>query len=225
MLFQSGWIAGSSPAMTVNMTWTTWALFALTEGALCLVPGPAVLLVVAQGLARGGRASIWVNLGILTGNTIYFALSATGLGAVLLASYDVFFAIKWLGAAYLVWLGISAFFGRASTLSVTAARERSRPLKMLTHGVVLQLANPKAILFFTAFLPQFIDPAEPLLPQFLILAVTSVVIEFFVLLAYGALAGRAAVAATRPELTRWINRVSGSLLVAAGIGMAALRKN
>jgi homoserine/homoserine lactone efflux protein len=207
------------------MTWTTWALFAMTEGALCLVPGPAVLLVVAQGLAQGARASIWANLGILTGNTIYFALSATGLGAVLLASYDVFFAIKWLGAAYLVWLGISAFFGRASTLSVTAARERSRPLKMLTHGVVLQLANPKAILFFTAFLPQFIDPAEPLLPQFLILAVTSVVIEFFVLLAYGALAGRAAVAATRPELTRWINRVSGSLLVAAGIGMAALRKN
>jgi homoserine/homoserine lactone efflux protein len=207
------------------MTWTTWALFALTEGALCLVPGPAVLLVVAQGLAQGARASIWANLGILTGNTAYFALSAAGLGAVLLASYDVFFAIKWLGAAYLVWLGITAFFGKSSTLSVAAARERPRPLKMLTHGVVLQLANPKAILFFTAFLPQFIDPAEPLLPQFLILAVTSVVIEFFVLLGYGALAGRAAVAATRPELTRWINRVSGSLLVAAGVGMAAIRRS
>jgi len=206
------------------MTFSTWALFALTEGVLCLVPGPAVLLVIAQGLAQGGRASILANLGILTGNTIYFALSAAGLGAVLLASYEVFFAIKWIGAAYLVWLGVAAFFGKSSTLSVTAARERPRPLKMLINGVVLQLANPKAILFFTALLPQFIDPAEPLLAQFVILAVTSVVLEFLVLLGYGGLAGRAAVAAQKPELTRWINRVSGSLLVAAGVGLAAIRK-
>jgi homoserine/homoserine lactone efflux protein len=207
-----------------GMTFSTWALFAITEGALCFVPGPAVLLVVAQGLAQGGRASIWANLGILTGNTIYFALSAAGLGAVLLASYDVFFAIKWIGAAYLVWLGVTAFFGKSSTLSVSAVREWPSPLRMLMNGVVLQLANPKAILFFTALLPQFIDPAEPLLLQFFILAVTSVVLEFFVLLGYGMLAGRAAVAAQRPELTRWINRVSGSLLVAAGVGMAALRR-
>ena len=207
------------------MTWTTWALFALTEGVLCLVPGPAVLLVVAQGLAQGGRASIFANLGILTGNTVYFALSAAGLGAVLLSSYEVFFAIKWLGAAYLVWLGVTAFFGKSSTLSVTAARERPRPLRMLVNGAVLQLANPKAILFFTALLPQFIDPAEPLLMQFVILAVTSVVLEFLVLLGYGMLAGKAAVAAQCPELTRWINRVSGSLLVAAGIGMAAIRRS
>ena len=206
------------------MTWSTWALFAVTEAALCFVPGPAVLLVVAQGLAQGARASIWPNLGILTGNTIYFALSAAGLGAVLLASYDVFLAIKWAGAAYLVWLGVSAFFGKSSTLSVNAARERPRGLRMLANGVVLQLANPKAILFFTAFLPQFIDPGEALVPQFVILAITSVVIEFFVLLAYGSLAGRAATAAARPNLARWINRASGSLLVAAGIGMAALRR-
>src|SRR5262245_28617380 len=158
------------------MSFSTWALFAITEGALCFVPGPAVLLVVAQGLARGGRASIWANLGILAGNTIYFALSAAGLGAVLLASYDVFFAIKWIGAAYLVWLGVTAFFGRSSTLSVSAARERPSGFRMLANGIVLQLANPKAILFFTALLPQFIDPAEPLLPQFFVLAVTSVVL-------------------------------------------------
>jgi homoserine/homoserine lactone efflux protein len=206
------------------MSWTTWALFAVTEAALCFVPGPAVLLVIAQGLAQGGRASIWANLGILTGNAIYFALSAAGLGAILLASYDVFFAIKWIGAAYLVWLGVTAFFGKSSTLSVKPARDRPHPLRMLLNGVVLQLANPKAILFFTALLPQFIDPGRPLLPQFVILAVTSVVIEFAVLLGYGVLAGRAATAASRPELTRWINRVSGSLLVAAGVGLAALKR-
>jgi homoserine/homoserine lactone efflux protein len=206
------------------MTFSTWVLFALTEGVLSLVPGPAVLLVVAQGLAQGGRASVFANLGILTGNAIYFALSAAGVGAVLLASYEVFFAIKWIGAAYLVWLGVTAFLGKSSTLSVTAARDRPRPLRMLINGAVLQLANPKAILFFTALLPQFIDPAEPLLAQFVILAVTSVIIEFLVLLGYGMLAGSAAVAAQRPGLTRWINRLSGSLLIAAGIGMAAIRR-
>jgi homoserine/homoserine lactone efflux protein len=206
------------------MTFSTWLLFAITEGALCFVPGPAVLLVIAQGLAQGGRTSIWANLGILTGNTIYFALSAAGLGGVLLASYEVFFLIKWVGAAYLVWLGVTAFFGKSSTLSVNAARERPPGLRMLLNGMVLQLANPKAILFFTALLPQFIDPTHPLVPQFVILAVTSVVLEFVVLLGYGMLAGRAAVAAQRPELTRWINRASGSLLIAAGVGMAALRR-
>ena len=93
-----------------------WIVFAVTETALCLTPGPAVLLVLSQALTRGTRASLWSNAGILAGNTFYFLLSATGLGAVLLASYDVFFAIKWLGAAYLVWLGVRAFFGRSATL-------------------------------------------------------------------------------------------------------------
>src|SRR5262249_49718047 len=150
------------------------------------------LLVIAQGLTQGGRASVWANLGILTGNTIYFALSAAGLGAVLLASHEIFLAIKGIGAAYLVWLGITAFFGKSATLSINAARERPPAYRMWLNGVALQLANPKAILFFVALLPQFTDPAEPLLLQFVILTVTSVVIEFFVLLGYGTLAGMAA---------------------------------
>src|SRR5205085_8411867 len=97
---------GASPD---SMTLETWVLFTLTEAALCVTPGPAVLLVLSQGLTRGTRASVAANLGILTGNACYFALSATGLGAVLVASYEVFSLIRWLGAAYLVWLGISAF--------------------------------------------------------------------------------------------------------------------
>jgi homoserine/homoserine lactone efflux protein len=100
------------------VSWEAWLLVTLTEAALCFTPGPAVLLVLSQGLARGTRASIFSNLGILAGNTFYFALSATGLGAVLLASSDLFSAVRWLGAAYLIWLGIAAVRGRSAVFSV-----------------------------------------------------------------------------------------------------------
>src|ERR1041384_7407363 len=98
------------------MSSDTWLLFVLTEGALCFTPGPAVLLVLSQGLTRGTKASISSNLGILAGNGFYFARSATGLSAILMASYELFSLIKWIGAGYLVWLGVMAFVGRSSVL-------------------------------------------------------------------------------------------------------------
>ena len=205
------------------MTVETWALFALTETALCFTPGPAVLLVLSQGLTRGTRASVYSNLGILTGNAAYFALSATGLGAVLLASYELFSAIRWVGAAYLVWLGVTAFVGRSGVLTVAPAAPTSRP-RTFANGVVLQVANPKALVFFVALLPQFIDPRGSVLAQVAILGVTSVVIEFFVLLAYGALAGRLTTVAARPRFQTLANRVAGTMLVAAGIGVARLER-
>jgi len=208
------------------VSWDAWLLFALTEAVLCSSPGPAVLLVLSQGLARGTRASIFSNLGVLAGNTFYFALSATGLGAVLLASYEVFSAIRWLGAAYLIWLGLAAFRGRSAVLSVTpAAGAPERRGRMFLNGAMLQVSNPKALVFFTALLPQFIDPRGPVLVQVAILAVTSVVIEFFVLLAYGALAGRLIALTTRPRAATLANRVAGSMLIVAGVGTAAIRRD
>jgi threonine/homoserine/homoserine lactone efflux protein len=205
------------------MTIETWLLFAITEAALCFTPGPAVLLVLSHGLTRGMHASIWANLGILAGNACYFALSATGLGAVLLASYEVFSAIRWLGAAYLVWLGVSAFLGRSEIIAVKPAAQTSRG-RTFVNGLVLQVANPKALVFFTALLPQFIDPHGSVLAQVAILGVTSVVIEFFVLLAYGAAAGRLTAVAARPRFQTVANRVAGSMLVAAGVGLARVER-
>ena len=207
------------------MTWGVWALFVVTETALCLSPGPAVLLVLSQALVRGTGPSVWSNLGILAGNALYFALTATGLGAVLLASYEVFFLIKWVGAGYLVLLGVSAWRGRSSVLSVLpegAAAVGSR--QMFVNGFVLQAANPKALIFFTALLPQFIDPRAPVVEQVAILGVTSVIIEFLVLLGYGALAGRMATLAARPRFRSAADRVAGSLLITAGVSMAAMRR-
>ncbi len=207
------------------MTWTTWFMFFLVETALCFTPGPAVLLVLSQALTRGSAQAVWSIGGIITANTVYFVLSATGIGAILLASYELFFAIKWIGAAYLVWLGVTAFFGKSKVLSIRREeRAPARPGRMFLNGFVLQMANPKALVFFTALLPQFINPKAAVIPQVAILALTSVVVEFFVQLFYAVLAGRVTHLATQPRFAAITNRVAGSLLVGAGIGMAAIRR-
>lgn len=207
------------------MSWEIWALFAVTETALCFTPGPAVLLVLSQGLARGTGSSVWSNLGILAGNTMYFVLSATSLGAVLLASYELFSVIRWVGAAYLVWLGVTAFIGKSPVFSVSPSTTTpTRRGRVFVNGFILQASNPKALVFFTALLPQFIDPHTGVVTQVTILAVTSVVIEFFVLLAYGALAGRLTEVAKRPRFATLANRIAGSMLIGAGVGVARLRR-
>jgi len=208
------------------VNWHLLALFILTETLLCLTPGPAVLLVLSQALARGPRASLWSSLGILAGNTLYFGLSASSIGALLVASYDLFFTVKWLGAAYLVWLGIGAFRGKSPAFSLQADNKARRgAFALLRHGFIVQAANPKALLFFTALLPQFIDPARPVALQVAVLGLCSVAIEFCVLALYGVLAGQASRIATRPHFANLTNRLSGGALVAAGCSVALMRRD
>lgn len=208
------------------MSWETWSLFTAINLGLCLTPGPAVMLVVSQGLARGALASLWSVLGILIGNLVYFVISATSLGALLRQSHDLFFVIKWLGAAYLIWLGASAFLGRSKTLSFRPASDEGAPngRKMVVHGLVLQLANPKALIYFAAILPPFINTDRPVAPQFALLTVTSTILEFSALAMYGALAGRIAVLASRPGFSTIINRSAGAILICAGLLIALMRR-
>jgi threonine/homoserine/homoserine lactone efflux protein len=156
---------------------------------------------------------------------MYFVLSATSLGAVIVASYKLFFLIKWIGAGYLVYLGVSSFLGKTSVLALPEASPDSRSgPRILRDGFFLQAANPKALLFFTAILPQFIDTHHNVAFQILVLGINSIVVEFFILLTYGQLAGRALATARSPRFEKWTNRVAGSLLIGAGIGLARLRR-
>src|SRR5947199_7797526 len=140
------------------MNWQIWLLFVMTEAVLSMTPGPAVLYVLAQAIRRGPGQSVWASWGILSANALYFVLSATSLGAVIVASYKLFFLIKWLGAAYLVYLGIGSFLGKSSVMSLPEAGADSRSgVRILRDGFFLQGTNPKTLLFFTAILPQFID--------------------------------------------------------------------
>jgi len=204
------------------MTWETWGIFVGLELVLALTPGPAVLYVVSTGLRRGGRSSVWANLGILSGNAFYFLLSAAGLGAVLLASRDVFVVVKWCGAAYLAYLGLRLIVapGHGPLAGESPDRGPARSgWATLRAGFVLQAANPKALLFFVALLPQFLDTATSVALQIGILAVSSIAVEFVVLLGYGLAAGRLSAWARRPAVARATDRVAGSLLVGAGVGL------
>jgi homoserine/homoserine lactone efflux protein len=208
------------------MNWSLVAFFAVTELVLCLTPGPAVLTILAQALRHGPVRALWSILGIIAGNTLYFILSATSLGALLLASYELFFAIKWVGAAYLLWLGLRTFFERGSKLAVEAAPSaRGGALGLFTHAFVVQVANPKALLFFSALLPQFVDPTLAIAPQMLVLALCSVVIEFSVLFFYASLAAQATRLAVRPRFAAITNRIAGTFLIGAGIGLASLTRD
>lgn len=208
------------------MTWTAWWLFLTTETVLCLTPGPAVLYVLSSALRAGPRKSTASSFGILAANTVYFILSASSLGAVLMASYDLFFAVKWIGAAYLIYLGLRSIFGRGSVLDVAAepGPVAKRASRLFADGFVIQMSNPKALIFFTALLPQFINPHAAVATQVAILALTSVVIEFCVLTGYGIAAGKASYLARQPRYATWTNRVAGGLLVGAGTGLATLRR-
>ncbi len=223
------------------MLLATWLLFLVTDVALSLTPGPAVLFVVGTGLRHGFRASIGANLGVLSANLVYFAISAFGLGVLLATAAPVFVALKWAGAAYLVWLGVSAWraasrVARAPAPSASAddadgasAAGRHEPqAKSANTGaatayraaLLLQLGNPKAILFFTALLPQFVTPdgAWSVPVQIGVLAATGTIAELIVLLGYGWLAARAARATRDPRLLAGFERASGVCL----IGCAAL---
>jgi len=197
------------------MTPTTWWIFVCTETVLCLIPGPAVMFILSSALKAGARKSIASNLGILTANTVYFALSATGIGALLLSS-KLFLAVKWIGAAYLIVLGLRLLFDRGEVAERTAeASKDHKSHHLFFDGFMLQMSNPKAILFFSALLPQFLNPHAAIVPQIVILGATSVMIEFSILLGYG-IAGSALTA----RYAKWTNRVAGGLLIGAGAGLA-----
>jgi homoserine/homoserine lactone efflux protein len=206
------------------MTLETWLLFCATEAVLCFIPGPAVLCVVSAALTRGAQQGFHASLGILAANTAYFVLSATGLGAVLLASRTVFLAIKWVGAAYLVYLGARMLFARrvetaAPVESPPARTERSA----FWNGFVVQAANPKALVFFSALLPQFINPDAAIAPQIGILAASSVVIELGVLSIYVGACHSARRWMRGGRFGGTLQRVGGGLLILAGARLAAMR--
>jgi homoserine/homoserine lactone efflux protein len=209
------------------MSLESWLLFCATEAVLCLSPGPSVLMVVSLSLTRGSSAGVRASLGVLAANGFYFALASLGLGTLIATSSELFLVLKWLGAAYLIWMGTRMVLAtRRRPSSDNASQEaasgaRSKPL---TQGLITQGANANLLVYFSALLPQFIAPHAPLAKQVGILALSSVVIEFTVLSAYALLSARAARAVQRPALERPLRRLGGVLLIGAGARLAVIRE-
>jgi len=213
-----------------------WLLFFVTETLLSFSPGPAVLFVVAQGIAGGGRGGLAATCGVLGANALWFLASALGLGAVLVATPGLFAAVRWLGCAYVVWLGIAALRGggpvgaQANTSANGDAAGAGADTAIAVppfaavarRGLWLQLSNPKALMFFGAILPGFVDPrgAWPPWLQVLVYAVTSIGTEFWVLLGYGLLAGAVRDRLRDPRYARAVDRAAGVLLLLVALWIA-----
>jgi homoserine/homoserine lactone efflux protein len=204
------------------MTLATWLLFCLTETALCIIPGPAVLLVLSTALRRGFPSATRATAGILAGNTMYFALSATGIAAVIVASHVVFGALKWAGAAYLVWLGLRMLLARGGGHAGAGERPAGNAERIFVRAFIVQAANPKALVFFIALLPQFINPAASVPWQILVLGISSAAIEFTVLSLYAAVAARVRSMAGA-QVSGAVERIGGAALIAVGARLAWYR--
>ena len=149
------------------MTLATFLAFLIASGILVLIPGPTVLLVVSYALGQGLRAALPIAIGVALGDFTAMTLSMLGLGALLAASGAVFTLLKWLGGAYLLWLGLK-LWRAGGTFDAAPRRETARPLRMLSHAFLVTALNPKSLTFFIAFLPQFIDRNADFLTQMLI---------------------------------------------------------
>lgn len=200
-------------------------VFAVTEFLLCLTPGPAVLLVVSQAVKNGFKSSLKGAAGILTANALYFALSALGLGALLMSSATLFQIIKWVGAAYLVFIGLKMLLTKKHLRGTDQDVVTPKPaVRLFSEGLVTQLSNPKAIVFFSALLPQFVSQDSSMLAQFTILGIVSLAIELVVLLSYGWAAERGSRMILKGKLALLTDRIAGGFLVCAGLGLATTRK-
>jgi threonine/homoserine/homoserine lactone efflux protein len=191
----------------------TWLLYTLAALGLSLTPGPNGLLALTHGALYGTRKTVFTILGGSLGFTAIIGLSMFGIGALLAANLGLLVVLKWLGGAYLIFLGVQVW--RSPPLAESRSEVRnSAGMKLFRAGLLSAISNPKGILFFVAFLPQFINPASSLLIQFLIMAITFVVIEFLYELLVAALADK-----IQPWLRRVgrnFNRVFGSVFIAIG---------
>lgn len=206
------------------MTLELLVAFTVTQILMSLTPGPAVLLVASQGLARGFGAGMAATLGILAGNTIYFLLSVLGLGVVLATSATLFAIIKWAGAAYLIWLGVTTI--RNARRVAESGDQGPVPIaqRPFTQGLVKQLANPKSVLFFGALLPQFITPGETNAWHFILLLVILHVTEAPILAAYAWLGAKGGAFVRGPRGVLWRERLAGAAQIAVGGFIATLRR-
>ncbi|VAW16843.1 hypothetical protein MNBD_ALPHA11-649, partial [hydrothermal vent metagenome] len=157
------------------MDFQTWLTFVAASFALLIIPGPTVLLVLSYAMSHGKRVALASVAGVALGDLIAMSASLAGLGALVLASATLFVALKWIGAFYLVFLGVKMFRSAATaTLGNVQNAQTTSAANVFSHLVTVTALNPKSIVFFIAFAPQFIAVNSPLLPQFAILTATFV---------------------------------------------------
>ena len=204
--------------------WLTLLAFIPAGLALNLTPGADMMFCLGQGLKSGRRAAMAANFGIATGGMIHTLLAALGLGALVAAHPAAFEAIRWLGVGYLLWLAVGAL--RSSPFAAEVRVTPTSASRAFWQGLMVNLLNPKVILFILSFLPQFVDPTRAILPQFLTLGVVFSIGGLIVNGAVGMFAGSIGQRVARSAgLSKWLSRISATIFGALALRLALMPRN
>ncbi|PKA43130.1 LysE family translocator [Rhizobium sullae] len=208
------------------MSLEAWLAFAAASAIMLAIPGPTILLVVSYALGHGRKTALATVSGVALGDFTAMTASLFGLGAVLAASAMLFTVLKWVGGAYLIWLGIKLW--RAPLITEPVADNDNLPekksLKIFLHAYIVTALNPKSIVFFVAFVPQFLNPAKPFFEQMVIMELTFLVLAAINASSYALLANAARGLIRKASVQRAVNRTGGTLLIAAGAVTAGYRR-
>ncbi len=207
------------------MQLSLWFTFFAASWAISLSPGPGAVAAMGAGVNHGFARGYWLTLGLVTGIVTQLAIVGVGLGALMAASEAAFVAVKWLGVAYLLWLGIQQWRAPVRTVqAVDAERALVARRTLILRGWGLNAVNPKGTAFMLAVVPQFIDPARPLALQYAVIGATLVFTDLVVMAGYTALASRVLAVLKSPRQVRTMNRLFGSLFVVAAALLASFKR-
>ena len=207
------------------MQLSVWLTFFLACWAISLSPGPGAIAAMSSGLNHGFRRGYFMTFGLIMGIWTQMLLVVVGLGALIAASSTAFTVLKFAGAAYLIWLGISQW--RASEKPLIAASEtpvHSSRRQLVARGWAINAVNPKGTVFLLAVVPQFLDLARPLLPQYLVILASLSFTDLVVMAGYTALAAKVLRTLNAAHHVRWMNRGFGGLFMIAGSLLATVRR-
>ncbi|MEL6476496.1 MAG: LysE family translocator [Pseudomonadota bacterium] len=200
-----------------------WIAFTLASAALLAIPGPTVMLVVSYALGTGRRSG-WATVpGVTLGDFTAMSLSLAGAGAILATSATLFTVLKLAGAAYLIWLGISLW--RSDPTSLDTGKRGGGLRQMFVNSYVVTALNPKSIVFFIAFVPQFVDPTRPVLVQFAVMEATFLALAAINTALWVILAAEMRARFQRPATLLWAQRIGGGFLIGAGLLTAFARRS
>lgn len=207
------------------MSLATLLLFVMMSAAIIAIPGPTVLLALQNGSRHGVKTALWGMAGAVLADALLVTAVACGLGLLLAASEGLFEALKWIGSAYLVWIGWQMLRTPQTALPVAGEHEAVsvRSAGVFTRSFLVAISNPKALLFMSAFLPQFVDSSQPQLPQYACLLLALCVLNVGTMLFY-AVCGARLLSRLRPTHLQHFNRGAGGLLMGMGVLLAAYRR-
>ena len=200
----------------------TWLAYTFVTASFLLIPGPTILLVISYSLIRGRQAVFALLLGVGLGDVVAMLLSFIGVGLLLQPVSIVFQFFKWIGAAYLIWLGIRMWRSESESLELAETIDTEVWHAIMANAFVITALNPKSIVFFLAFLPQFINSEESFITQSMILGSTFLGLALLSVVLYSLLSSFIGQQMRLPLIHRWTNRIGGSLLIGAG-GMIAFK--